>query len=587
MLKRKIITKILLRGIILSCGIAGIAFMNHQRSAAENIPTNNIIHITQQLEDIKVIPDKYNTGIKGELIQAPAELIISGIKIKPSGGMDRKLDLFYQSAQFPQELVIENYDFSSSNFSIQNGEKLTNKVHLIFRNCKFQSLVISSGKNATSQFENCTFTHFSGSNANFNNCYFGSGTNGDGINPGENCTFTNCMVADLIHPADEANENHVDGFQIFGSSSGEDNVNIHLDNCRFEVPCIPFSKPSGALNCPLTMTMRYSNADNISFENCYINGGVYYAMMIRANNQTITNLSIKNIHLGGNSKNLYDCDGEFTKQLEENVSQTDRLYVSSVRKSEDGIHLRVSNDTRTKRKLRVVTNHGLQAPIVIPACPYGREIIEDSMLYNDFPFDVDVKIPDAEWVVCYDMTEEAIQIRFVNWSEKDVYLNSTTFQPVNIESTKTESQQFQIETETVKEKGTYTFTEKESVKGTQTFTEKESAKASESLSVLGVKVPKVKKVKGFKAKWKGKKLKLSWKKIGKIGGYQIQVSKRKSFSKSSKFTVSKSATSFRKKLKRGRKYYIRIRAFTYYKVGLYTKNVAYGKWVKLKKIYYK
>ena len=64
---------------------------------------------------------------------------------------------------------------------------------------------------------------------------------------------------------------------------------------------------------------------------------------------------------------------------------------------------------------------------------------------------------------------------------------------------------------------------------------------------------------------------------------QIQVSKRKSFSKSSKITVSKSATSFRKKLKRGRKYYIRIRAFTYYKVGLYTKNVAYGKWVKLKK----
>lgn len=87
-----------------------------------------------------------------------------------------------------------------------------------------------------------------------------------------------------------------------------------------------------------------------------------------------------------------------------------------------------------------------------------------------------VKISDAEWVVCYDMTEEAKQIRFVNWSGKEVSLNSATFQPVNNETTESQSQESQSETET------------------QTAKEMQSEKSTEPASVLGVKV---KKVKGF------------------------------------------------------------------------------------------
>ncbi len=236
------------------------------------------------------------------------------------------------------------------------------------------------------------------------------------------------MIADLIHPADEVHDNHVDGFQIFGSTEG-DNVNIHLNNCRFEVPNIPFSKPSGAMNCPITITMRYSNADDISFENCYVNGGVYYAMGLSQIEQKITNLSVENVHLGGNSKSMYVCDmPEYDDMLKQNVTLTDALYVSSVRRLDDGVHLSVTNDTRIERKLAIVTDQGVQQTFLIPACPYGREIEEDTMTYQDFPFDLDVKIPDADWVVCYDITDTVDQIRFVNWSENDVYLDADTLE---------------------------------------------------------------------------------------------------------------------------------------------------------------
>ena len=72
--------------------------------------------------------------------------------------------------------------------------------------------------------------------------------------------------------------------------------------------------------------------------------------------------------------------------------------------------------------------------------------------------------------------------------------------------------------------------------------------------------------------------------MGKINGYQIQISKSSSFSSASTINVSKKTVSYSKKLAKGKKYYFRIRAFSNYKDGTGKNNKSYGKWVKISKI---
>lgn len=83
-----------------------------------------------------------------------------------------------------------------------------------------------------------------------------------------------------------------------------------------------------------------------------------------------------------------------------------------------------------------------------------------------------------------------------------------------------------------------------------------------------VKSVKVKKLKFTK---KNVSLKISWKKVNKASGYQIQYAENASFKKKRKTKTcgAKKQTFTIKGLKRGKKYYIRIRA--------YRKNI-YGKW---------
>lgn len=74
---------------------------------------------------------------------------------------------------------------------------------------------------------------------------------------------------------------------------------------------------------------------------------------------------------------------------------------------------------------------------------------------------------------------------------------------------------------------------------------------------LAVKKGKVKASAGKK------KLKLTWKKVAKASGYEIQVSPKKNFKGAKKFSVSKSRKSYTiKDLKSGTVYYVRIRAYT-------------------------
>ena len=74
-------------------------------------------------------------------------------------------------------------------------------------------------------------------------------------------------------------------------------------------------------------------------------------------------------------------------------------------------------------------------------------------------------------------------------------------------------------------------------------------------------------------------LKIKWKKIKKVTGYEIQYSTKKSFkkalTKTKKIKKAKTTTLTIKKLKKGKKYFVRVRAFK--KTG---GKVVYGKWSK-------
>lgn len=79
-----------------------------------------------------------------------------------------------------------------------------------------------------------------------------------------------------------------------------------------------------------------------------------------------------------------------------------------------------------------------------------------------------------------------------------------------------------------------------------------------------------------------KKISVSWKKIKKAKGYQVQVSKSKKFKKIifEKFTTKKKLTIKNKKIKSKKTYYVRVRAYATYK-NKYGKAIkVYSKWNK-------
>lgn len=93
-------------------------------------------------------------------------------------------------------------------------------------------------------------------------------------------------------------------------------------------------------------------------------------------------------------------------------------------------------------------------------------------------------------------------------------------------------------------------------------------------------IPKVAKVKKYKVKAKKKGFLLTWKKDSKVSGYQVQVSAKKNFKGAKKISVKKSKTKYKiSKLKAGKKYYIRIRAYRAYQTQDGRKKKAYGTWI--------
>lgn len=97
----------------------------------------------------------------------------------------------------------------------------------------------------------------------------------------------------------------------------------------------------------------------------------------------------------------------------------------------------------------------------------------------------------------------------------------------------------------------------------------------------GVEVIKVAKVKGVNAKiTKAKKAKISWKKVSGAAGYEVIYSTDKKLKKATKKLSTKKTNCVSKKLKKGKNYYIKVRAYKKDKNG----KKVYGSYSTIKKI---
>ena len=97
------------------------------------------------------------------------------------------------------------------------------------------------------------------------------------------------------------------------------------------------------------------------------------------------------------------------------------------------------------------------------------------------------------------------------------------------------------------------------------------------------KLMKQAKITKLTAKSKSKKkITVTWKKVKKAVGYQVQVSTKKNFKKviSDKMTAKPKLNIKNKKLKSGKKYYVRVRAYATYKDKNNVTKKVYSKWIK-------
>ncbi len=112
----------------------------------------------------------------------------------------------------------------------------------------------------------------------------------------------------------------------------------------------------------------------------------------------------------------------------------------------------------------------------------------------------------------------------------------------------------------------------------------EKVKKDKTAAKKLMKKAKIKKL-TLKSKLK-KKVTVSWKKVKKVKGYQVQVSAKKNFKKIiyKKFAKKNKLTVKSSKIKSKKTYYIRVRAYTTYKDKNGKAKKVYSKWAKAKKV---
>lgn len=391
--------------------------------------------ITQQKCDINVIPDKYNTGCRGELTKVCMNDTVCGIQLKGGGDqVSSYMDFTDRNQDITGEVVIENYDFSGFTLRTRKEEEAGRDIKLIFKNCKFSTVEKVKAKSPVIfEFENCTFTRFSGSNAVLERCALG-GSYQDAILPFGNVRIKDCYISDMVYPYPDG-EVHIDGTQIYGTRD-IDVENVSFDNCRFEIPYIRIEGTKATVNACIMLQVEYSNGRDITFTDCTLNGGGTYSIYATSKKREgypeckMENIKFENIKVGcailkGAVYQNVDKNARF-----KNLIAQDSLYVGSVYKDSGKTYFSVSNDTNEDRSLKIVTSKG-SYDFEVPACPTGTELQDKKVTaFEDLPFDIALSVPeDCDYAVCLDTTEEnnIRQIRFVNYTQDEVKLDKALF----------------------------------------------------------------------------------------------------------------------------------------------------------------
>ena len=384
--------------------------------------------VTETDADIRVIPDKYNTGCNEEVVYFPMDtenpMMIGDVLIIPSGGGSTfVLDFGYRNKEITGTVYIENYDFTDAIFRSYHEDLCDREIKVVFNNCKFTNVLTGRAEcNISYEYNNCSFDSFSGSNAVFNRCQFGH-TYKDGIVPFVDVEVNDCFFTDFTGMVTDSGA-HIDGTQLYGIE-GIDVSRVYYNNCRFEMPALALEGTTAYVNACIMLQLEYSSGNNIQFNDCRVNGGGYTVYA----ESKFENLTFENVKFDGLTFGDANKFGIFYPKINENIEfrdigRTDSLYIGSVWNDEKGMHLSVTNDTKEERILVVQTDKGIYE-YTIPAC-YTAGQFTNTMLYEEFPFDLDIVIPaDCTYAVCYDNTTEGFgkQIRFVNESGKQVILS--------------------------------------------------------------------------------------------------------------------------------------------------------------------
>ena len=424
-----------------------IIFMvkNFKKDKLESIQTSEIresYNSEQIISDQIVIPDKYNTGIMSE-VEELEKVPVATNWIEPNTqtlfkwtGTNYQVDT---TKDCGNNISLENKYFEYSIVFI-NQSKVEDKKIYTFKNCKFRNIRTEffSSENVTFKFENCSFTGFAGSDAIFDKCYFG-GTTSDGMNPFQNVRVTNSFFSDFSKSTTTSatSKIHSDGVQMYGDSKNlKDVKDIYFYNCRVEIPGFLFTQTDGAVNAAIMIQPEYGDLYNVEFQKCIVNGGGYTIYINSKNQKKIHDLKMNDIKVGCArwygvlypSTSVPQSDYEKNNIIYNKVEDNENLYVGSVWKEDNDVHLSVTNDTNSEKTLRVELSSGEVKQFKIKACPSGKtwwnnggavQESYDKYTYEDMPFDIDISVGNAQWIKCYDGNELIRTQSFENEQEPD------------------------------------------------------------------------------------------------------------------------------------------------------------------------
>lgn len=375
--------------------------------------------------DLRPVPDTYSCGCRLDKVKKKAsdseDFFVDGVQIKSGNDSYYSISKRYTSGATSGKHVIENYDFTAKSYiSCLHGDYGDKKMTLVFKNCLFNGFRAGNGNDMLHiEFENCTFlTNVSGSNFTLDHCLI-TGFATDAINPLWGVTVKDSYISNRTEKVGDGI--HVDGVQIYGDNSASHErlaKDLLFDNLRVEMPYLSIADSTSGYNCCLMLQLEFSNGKNIWFKNCVINGGGHSFTGLYCKNATeCKNSGFENISYG--SSFLYTPYYNVGDYIALNdIHSTDYLYVSSVYKNKGKIHFYVTNDTMQDRKLAVITNNG-RYEFKISGTP---DISTEGLTYSDFKIDIPLSVPEADYFIAYDVTADVKQIRFVNYTDSDVYL---------------------------------------------------------------------------------------------------------------------------------------------------------------------